>query len=36
MCLQVTNLPFFASKVRLGRNGIEEILALGPLTEFER
>eukprot|EP00246_Nothoceros_aenigmaticus_P012524 TRINITY_DN3929_c0_g1_i3.p1 TRINITY_DN3929_c0_g1~~TRINITY_DN3929_c0_g1_i3.p1 ORF type:complete len:351 (+),score=48.64 TRINITY_DN3929_c0_g1_i3:168-1220(+) len=33
---KVSNLPYFASKVRLGRNGIEEILPLGPLTEFER
>jgi hypothetical protein len=34
--LKVTELPFFASKVRLGRCGIEEILPLGPLNEFER
>jgi len=33
---QVTELPFFASKVRLGRWGIEEILPLGPLNAFER
>jgi malate dehydrogenase len=33
---QVTELPFFASKVRLGRNGVEEIYALGPLNEYER
>ncbi|XP_066357711.1 malate dehydrogenase, glyoxysomal-like isoform X3 [Miscanthus floridulus] len=33
---QVTELPFFASKVQLGRGGIEEILPLGPLNEFER
>ncbi|KAJ3674446.1 hypothetical protein LUZ60_005062 [Juncus effusus] len=32
----VTELPYFASKVRLGRNGVEEILPLGPLNEFER
>ncbi|KAI3813431.1 hypothetical protein L1987_18154 [Smallanthus sonchifolius] len=32
----VTELPFFASKVRLGRNGIEEIYTLGPMNEFER
>lgn len=32
----VTELPFFASKVRLGRNGIEEVYALGPVNEFER
>ncbi|PAN22039.1 hypothetical protein GQ55_3G482000 [Panicum hallii var. hallii] len=33
---QVTELPFFASKVRLGRSGVEEILPLGLLNEFER
>ncbi|VFQ69137.1 unnamed protein product [Cuscuta campestris] len=33
---QVTELPFFASKVRLGRNGIEEIYSLGPMNEYER
>ncbi|KAG9156719.1 hypothetical protein Leryth_026896 [Lithospermum erythrorhizon] len=33
---QVTELPFFASRVRLGRNGIEEIYPLGPLNEYER
>lgn len=33
---QVTELPFFASKVRLGRNGVEEIHPLGPLNEYER
>jgi len=32
----VTELPFFATKVRLGRGGAEEILPLGPLNEFER
>ncbi|XP_024973689.1 malate dehydrogenase, glyoxysomal-like isoform X4 [Cynara cardunculus var. scolymus] len=32
----VTELPFFASKVRLGRNGVEEIYPLGPVNEFER
>jgi hypothetical protein len=36
LVLKVTELPFFASKVRLGRSGIEEILPLGPLNEFER
>jgi hypothetical protein len=36
LCLKVTELPFFASKVRLGRCGIEKILPLGPLNEFER
>ncbi|KAH7847479.1 hypothetical protein Vadar_026515 [Vaccinium darrowii] len=33
---QVTELPFFASKVRLGRTGIDEIYPLGPLNEYER
>ncbi|XP_024531508.1 malate dehydrogenase, glyoxysomal [Selaginella moellendorffii] len=33
---QVTDLPYFSSRVKLGRNGAEEILPLGPLTEFER
>ncbi|KAK9110916.1 hypothetical protein Scep_018435 [Stephania cephalantha] len=32
----VTELPFFATKVRLGRIGAEEIFPLGPLNEFER
>lgn len=32
----VTELPFFASKVRLGRCGIEEVHGLGPLSEYER
>ncbi|KAF2320718.1 hypothetical protein GH714_030294 [Hevea brasiliensis] len=33
---EVTELPFFATKVRLGRNGAEEIFQLGPLNEYER
>lgn len=33
---QVTELPFFASKVRLGRTGAEEVYQLGPLNEYER
>ncbi|WOG92966.1 hypothetical protein DCAR_0312244 [Daucus carota subsp. sativus] len=33
---QVTELPFFASKVRLGHHGVEEIYPLGPLSEYER
>ncbi|KAF7027739.1 hypothetical protein CFC21_039758 [Triticum aestivum] len=32
----VTELPFFASKVRLGKNGVEEVLGLGQLTQFEK
>ncbi|KAF7836664.1 malate dehydrogenase, mitochondrial [Senna tora] len=31
----VTELPFFASKVRLGKNGVEEVLGLGPLSDYE-
>ncbi|XP_074587039.1 malate dehydrogenase, glyoxysomal isoform X2 [Curcuma longa] len=33
---QVTELPFFATKVRLGRGGAEEIFPIGPLSEYER
>ncbi|MQL86811.1 hypothetical protein Taro_019348 [Colocasia esculenta] len=33
---QVTELPFFATRVRLGRSGAEEIFPLGPLSEYER
>lgn len=33
---QVTELPFFASKVRLGRAGAEEVYQLGLLNEYER
>ncbi|KAJ4882084.1 Malate dehydrogenase 1 [Raphanus sativus] len=32
----ITELPFFASKVRLGKNGVEEVLDLGPLSDFEK
>lgn len=32
----VTELPFFATKVLLGRAGVEEIYALGPLNGYER
>ncbi|KAL5989573.1 hypothetical protein ACLOJK_010466 [Asimina triloba] len=32
----VTELPFFASKVKLGKNGVEEVLGLGPLSDFEK
>lgn len=32
----MTELPYFASKVRLGRSGVEEVLPLGPLNEYER
>ncbi|KAK1359150.1 malate dehydrogenase [Heracleum sosnowskyi] len=33
---QVTELPFFATRVRLGRTGAEEIFQLGPMNEYER
>ncbi|KAK2987434.1 hypothetical protein RJ640_018571 [Escallonia rubra] len=33
---QVTELPFFATRVRLGRAGAEEVYQLGPLNEYER
>ncbi|KAG2617372.1 hypothetical protein PVAP13_3NG180401 [Panicum virgatum] len=32
----VTELPFFASKVRLGKNGVEEVFGLGELSDFEK
>ncbi|KAA3471557.1 malate dehydrogenase, mitochondrial-like [Gossypium australe] len=32
----VTNLPFFASKVRLGKNDVEEVLGLSSLSEYEK
>ncbi|KAJ0986157.1 hypothetical protein J5N97_004513 [Dioscorea zingiberensis] len=32
----ITELPFFASKVKLGRNGVEEVLELGSLSEYEK
>ncbi|XP_051152106.1 malate dehydrogenase, mitochondrial-like [Andrographis paniculata] len=32
----VTELPFFASKVRLGKKGVEEVLGLGPLSDYEQ
>jgi len=32
----VTELPFFASKVRLGEKGVEEVLGLGSLSEYEK
>ena len=32
----LTDLPYFASKVLLGRNGTEGVLPLGPLSPFER
>ncbi|PWA94993.1 malate dehydrogenase [Artemisia annua] len=32
----ITELPFFASKVRLGKNGVEEVLGLGPVSDYEK
>ncbi|XP_068665529.1 malate dehydrogenase, mitochondrial-like [Aristolochia californica] len=32
----ITELPFFASKVRLGKNGVEEIFGLGSLSDYEK
>jgi len=32
----VTELPFFATKVRLGPGGAEEVLPVGDLTEYEK
>ncbi|GAB2278010.1 hypothetical protein Dimus_012710 [Dionaea muscipula] len=32
----ITDLPFFSSKVKLGKNGVEEVLGLGPLSDFEQ
>ncbi|KAL2944502.1 Malate dehydrogenase 1 mitochondrial [Bienertia sinuspersici] len=32
----VTELPFFASKVRLGVNGVEEIHGLGSMSDYEK
>ncbi|XP_010915605.1 malate dehydrogenase, mitochondrial [Elaeis guineensis] len=32
----ITELPFFASKVRLGKNGAEEVLGLGSLSDYEK
>ncbi|CAN5952339.1 unnamed protein product [Sphagnum jensenii] len=32
----ITDLPFFSSKVRLGKNGVEEVLGLGTLSDYEQ
>lgn len=32
----MTELPFFASKVQLGHDGLEEFLPLGPLIDYEK
>jgi malate dehydrogenase len=33
---KLTAAPFFAAPVRLGPNGVEEVLPLGPLSAFEQ
>ncbi|KAH9612099.1 hypothetical protein KSS87_001726 [Heliosperma pusillum] len=33
---EITKLAFFASKVRLGKNGVEEIMGLGSLSDAEK
>eukprot|EP00884_Botryococcus_braunii_P018518 jgi/Botrbrau1/534/Bobra.0010s0009.1 len=33
---KVTELPYFASKIKLGKKGIEEVYGLGDLTEGEK
>jgi malate dehydrogenase len=32
----VTELPYFSSKVKLGRNGVEEVYGLGELNDYEK
>jgi malate dehydrogenase len=32
----LTSAPFFATKVRLGPSGVEEVLPFGPINEFEQ
>jgi len=32
----VTDMPYFSSKVKLGRNGVEEVYGLGELNEYEQ
>jgi malate dehydrogenase len=32
----VTSVPFFASKVRLGKEGVAEVMGLGKLTASEQ
>jgi malate dehydrogenase len=38
LVLQVTDLPFFATTVKLGKKGVEEIIGedLDSLTEYEK
>ena len=32
----VTDLPYFATKVKLGPNGAEEVLPVGDITDYEK
>ncbi|XAR66552.1 Malate dehydrogenase [Bertholletia excelsa] len=32
----ITELPFFSSKVRLGKNGVDEVIGLGSLSDYEK
>jgi len=32
----VTDLPYFSSKVTFGKNGVEKVHELGPMTEYEK
>ena len=32
----VTDSPFFSSKVKLGRNGVEAVYGLGELNDYEK
>jgi malate dehydrogenase len=32
----VSELPFFATKVKLGPSGAEEVLPVGDITEYEK
>lgn len=37
LCLQVVpGVPFFASRIQLGPEGVAKINGLGPLTDFEK
>merc|ERR1712029_1176502 len=32
----ITDLPYFTSKVRFGKKGVEEVLPIGNLTDYEQ
>merc|ERR1711982_310238 len=32
----ITELPYFTSKVRFGPRGVEQVLPLGPLNDYEK